>query len=142
MSKKIANVVRVALYDKYGGKCGYTGKPLDGTWQVDHKTPRCHPVWYQDEEYRIRIAGCANCNDMINLIPSLGIVNHYKRELDVEGFRRYLLKLHIRLLRLPKKTKVPRTQKRKEYMAKVSDAFGITPDKPFDGIFYFEKIKP
>jgi len=140
MGRAIARQIRNAIYDKYGGRCGYTGKPLDDTWQVDHKTPKCHPVWFQPEETKQRMGFNYSCNDAENLIPTLAIVNHYKRELDVEGFRRYLSKLHIRLSKLPKKTKVPRTEKRKQYMAKVSEAFGITPDKPFSGIFYFETI--
>jgi hypothetical protein len=47
---------------------------------------------------------------------------------------------HLRLGKLPKKTTRPQTMKRIEYMQKVADAFEITPEKPFEGKFYFEKL--
>jgi hypothetical protein len=45
---------------------------------------------------------------------------------------------HIRLGKLPKKTTRPQTIKRIEYMLKIAALFDITPEKPFNGIFYFE----
>ena len=41
----------------------------------------------------------------------------------------------------PKKPRTEESRKRKEYLGKVAEIFGITPEKPFDGIFYFERIK-
>lgn len=80
-----------------------------------------------------------DCDHIDNLLPALRIVNHYKRELDLDGFREYLNKLHIRISKLPKKSAVPRTLSRKIYLMNVAAVFGITLENPFDGLFYFEK---
>jgi 5-methylcytosine-specific restriction endonuclease McrA len=119
---------RKIIYDKYNGLCAYTGKPLDDTWQVDHIFPLC--------------SNAPDLNDIGNLVPTFAIINHYKRSLDLAGFRKYMLKFHERIAKLPKKTLVPRTEKRKQYMLKVAELFDITPDKPFSGTFYFETIQP
>lgn len=131
---------RQALYDKHNGTCYYTGKPLDDTWQVDHVWPRSHVIWYQSAE-TIRSWGLPpGPNDTTNLVPCLRIVNHYKRCKDVEEFRDFMSRFHIRLGKLPKKTRVTRTERRVLYMLKVAEAFDITPDKPFSGKFYFETL--
>jgi 5-methylcytosine-specific restriction endonuclease McrA len=120
------------IYERFGGLCAYTGVPLGEDWQVDHVTPSVHFRW---------LIAKGDKNNIDNLFPALRIVNHYKREKDLEQFRRFMLSFHLRLKKLPKKTRVNRTEKRKEYMHKVADAFGITIEKPFDGLFYFEKQK-
>jgi hypothetical protein len=76
-----------------------------------------------------------------NLLPALRVVNHYKRSLTVEQFRERLTTLHLRLAKLPKKTRLEKTAKRIEYLNHIADLFGITVDKPFDGVFYFEKLQ-
>lgn len=140
MGRAIPRVARNSVYIKYGGRCGYTGKPLDATWQVDHKIPKSHPIWWQADEAKARRGINYSCNDIENLMPALSIVNHYKRALDVEEFRKYLMQFHKRLSKLPKKTRIFRTEKRKEYMRRVAEAFDIEVDKPFSGVFYFETI--
>lgn len=128
MSKK-----REQIRMKYGGLCAYSGLPLDDNWQVDHICPKSHWKWYQPSTVE-------KPDDIENLIPALRILNHYKRGLDLEGWRKYLLTLHVRLGKLPKKTMVDRSAKRKAYLLEVAAAFGITPEKPFNGVFYFETI--
>lgn len=125
--------IRELVHQKYNGLCAYTGKPLGDDWQVDHVTPKCHYQWHQMNETK-------KPDDVDNLLPAIKIINHYKRSLDLEGFRRYMLEFHIRLAKLPKKTTVIRTQKRKEYMLTVAELFNITADKPFSGKFYYENI--
>lgn len=115
---------REIIKNKYNGLCGYCGKPLDEGWQIDHIKPK-------------RIGGG---NDLDNLIPTIGIVNHYKRALGLEGFRKYMNTFHLRLGKLPKNTKSEKTLKRKEYLQKVADLFGIDAETPFKGKFYFEEI--
>lgn len=127
MSKKI----RDEVYKKYNGCCAYTGKPLDEKWQIDHITPKHY--------YKFILIEDQNQNDINNLLPTFQIINHYKRGLDLEGFRWYMLDFHLRLTKLPKKTLVERTQKRKEYMFKIAELFDITVDEPFCGTFWFEK---
>ena len=129
----ISKKIRLQVYEKYGGLCGYTGKPLGDKWEVDHVTPQSHYRWYQSSE-------TMKCDDIANLIPAIKIINHYKRGRDLEQFRRYISTLHIRLKKLPKKTMVARTENRKRYLLEVAEHFGVTPDNPFNGTFYFETI--
>lgn len=137
MNKKL----RQQVYEKYNGLCAYTGKPLGNDWQVDHITSKVL------HSYRVLYNGSGideinerrkEVDNIDNLMPAIKIVNHYKRSLDLEGFRDYMLSFHKRLKKLPKKTIVYETQRRKEYMLKVAELFDITPDKPFNGKFYFE----
>ncbi|AXF52601.1 MAG: hypothetical protein [Caudoviricetes sp.] len=138
MNKKTREQVRL----KYNGLCAYTGKLLGDDWQVDHMTSvykQTNNAYYtasNPDEINIIIS---KVHDINNLMPALRIVNHYKRSLDLEGFRDYMSDFHKRLAKLPKKTSVERTAKRIEYMNKVADAFDITTDKPFSGLFFFEK---
>lgn len=136
MNKETRDLIK----SKYNNKCAYTGKDLDSDWQIDHVRSRyIHSYFYTGEvdylEYKKQ-------EDVIdNLMPTLRIVNHYKRALDLEGFRKYMMTFHIRLSKLPKNTRLEKTKKRIEYMNKVAAAFDITTDKPFSGKFYFETFK-
>lgn len=137
VSKKVREQVRL----KFKGLCAYTGKPLDDKWQVDHVMSKVKNEWLK-KGYACpkQIVFLENVDCIENLLPALKIVNHYKRSLDLYGFRAYMLNFHTRLGKLPKKTLVESTQKRKEYMFKVAELFDITPDKPFNGVFYFETL--
>lgn len=118
---------------KFGGLCAYTGTPLEDDWQVDHINPK-----------RLYDAGRINGdpNHIDNLIPCQRIVNHYKRAEPLDSFRTWLLGgLHERLKKLPKNPKAEKTVKHKAYLLEVAGLFDITPDKPFSGKFYFEKIE-
>lgn len=115
---------RQVIHDKFGGRCAYTGKPLGDDWQIDHVVPK-------------RQGGTDNDD---NLVPVLAIANHYKRCLDNEKFKKWLLGgLHERLKKLPKNPRTERGRKRKEYLLKVADAFDIAEDKPFCGKLWFER---
>jgi hypothetical protein len=127
MNKKL----RQQIFDKFNGLCAYTGKPLEDNWQVDHMEPHFYARMWQRDHNRTE-----------NLVPALRIVNHYKRCKDLEQFREYMLTFHIRLKKLPKNPYATHPKKRKEYMMKVAEAFGITIDRPFGGKFYFELNNP
>ena len=121
---------RKAVYDKYWWLCAYTWQPLGDDWQVDHVFPKyLHRMW-SIKEYHV--------NDIENLLPAIRIVNHYKRGETLEWFRKYMLRFHERLRKLPKKTSVPRTAERIKYMNKVAEVFWITAEKPFSWVFFFE----
>lgn len=120
---------RQEVFNKYGGKCAYTGKELGNDWQVDH----------METKFRCRMFG-KDANSPENLVPALRIVNHYKRRKSLEEWREYMKTFHTRLAKLPKKNRVEKRSKTKAYMLAVAEAFGITADKPFNGVFYFETI--
>ncbi len=130
---------------KFNGLCAYSGKPLGDDWQVDHVQSKIN---HQYKTFRSgltiseQLAERNKVNHIDNLFPACRIVNHYKRSLDLEGFRQYMKSFHLRLAKLPKNTNVPRTKSRKEYMMKVAEIFSITPEKPFNGTFYFETLEP
>ncbi|WP_437918569.1 hypothetical protein [Sphingobacterium sp. LRF_L2] len=140
---KISKKDRELVKQKYNGLCAYTGKALGDDWQVDHVTSvykhsndaYCRYVNIDDIRENIQ-----KVHDLDNLLPALKIVNHYKRSLDLEGFRRYMKDFHKRLAKLPKTTGVPATKRRIVYMNNVADAFDVSVDKPFLGKFYFEII--
>lgn len=129
------------VYNKFNGLCAYSGKPLTHDWQVDHMKSKIK------HEFNSRI-NCSDINELNarmksvnhidNLMPALRMVNHYKRGYDLEAFRTFMSTFHLRLSKLPKKTKIESTKKRISYMNKIAEIFDITPDKPFSGIFYFE----
>ena len=127
---------RKIVYEKYNWLCAYTWKPLWDDWQVDHIKPK----WQFG--YVTKTPDHENMNHVDNLLPAIRRVNHYKRGLDLEWFRSYMLRFHERLRKLPKKTRVESTQKRIDYINHIAELFWITPDKPFDWKFYFEKITP
>jgi 5-methylcytosine-specific restriction endonuclease McrA len=125
---------REQIFNKFNGLCAYSGIPLEADWQIDHIKPK---IMYQIGSYPYE----GNPNNIDNLVPCQRIINHYKRALPIDTFRTWFLgELHLRLKKLPKNPKVNKSIKHKEYLLKVASYFDITVDKPFSGIFYFEKI--
>jgi hypothetical protein len=125
---------RERIYNKFDGRCAYTGKPLDDTWQIDYIMPQL--LWYihcVPPEVKIK-------DDIGNFLPCLRIVNHYKRARTLNEFRDFMIKFPERYAKLPKKTRVPATQKRKEYLEKVKEAFDDSPIWT-EGKFWFEVQK-
>lgn len=127
----MSKIDRQKIYDKYGGLCAYTGHPLDEKWQVDHIEPKFFYRMFRIEQ---------DCNHESNLAPAIRIVNHYKREKGLAEFRKYMLTFHERIAKLPKNPLVEKSKKRKAYMLEVARLFDITPEKPFNGKFYFETL--
>jgi len=118
-------ISRQEVYDKYDGLCAYSGTPLEDDWQVDHLVSQNH----------------GGGDNIGNLMPAQRIINHYKRALPVDIFRvMWLGGLHKRLGK-PKNPRTDKSRKTKEYRLKVASYFGITPDKPFSGKFYFEQLE-
>lgn len=131
MTKK--EKIRVHLWQKYNGRCAYCGKPLGDDWQIDHIKPVIRyglkPIYPE--------------NDVLeNMVPAISIINHYKRAVDIELFRKWLLgELHVRMTKLPKNPKCEKSIRHKAYMLRIAELFDITPDKPFSGVFYMETLK-
>jgi len=102
---------RQTVYSKTNGHCGYCGKKISlPDMQVDHMKSKF----------------MGGTDDIANLMPTCRRCNHYKRSLDVEGFRKYLATLHERIMQ--------------NYIVKVGVDYGIVVIKPFNGKFYFEEI--
>lgn len=140
---RISKKSRESIKNKYNGLCAYSGTPLEDDWQVDHIHPKRSSIWHQSSEYKNKIGfDMDGLNDPRNLVPCQRIINHYKRALSLEEYRNwYLGELHLRLRKLPKNPKAEKSIKHKEYLLKVASYFGITEDKPFNKVFYFEKLK-
>jgi 5-methylcytosine-specific restriction endonuclease McrA len=122
---------RLDVFNKYGGRCAYCGIELDiNDFQVDHKVPKRY----------FEISGEDGVDDIDNLMPSCSVCNHYKRSLSLENYRNeWLGKLHLRIKRIPKNPRSDKGKKYKKYMEKILERYNISEDKPFDGVFYFEK---
>lgn len=126
---------RALIKQKFGGKCAYSGTELEDDWQVDHVAPVIR-------NWGTKGAVFEEAHNLDNMLPVQGIINHYKHSMSLEEFRTwYLGGLHERLKKLPKNPKTEKSIKRKAYLLKVAAFFGITPDKPFSGKFYFETIQ-
>lgn len=124
--------MRQRIYNKFGGLCAYSGTPLEDDWQIDHIKPIIRNL---DGIVRFKDNDCEE-----NMFPVQKLINHYKHSLSLEDFRTlYLGSLHERLKKLPKNLRTEKSRKRKEYMMRIAEYFGITPDRPFSGTFYFEK---
>lgn len=111
---------RETVYAKYNGHCGYCGNVIEyKNMQVDHIYPKCL------QNFSVN---APNLDHIDNLMPSCRRCNHYKRAETVERFRKMMMTLHERLA--------------EQYTTKVAINYGIVVLKPFDGIFYFERMHP
>lgn len=132
---------RQKVFDKCGGRCAYCGCELTDRWQVDHAISKQYWFYFNLDNPK-------GVDHIDNLMPACVPCNHYKRSLCVDayhnhtGFRNYMMKFHLRLAKLPKKTMVERAKNRVVYMQIIADKYNITPDNPFSGVFYFETLKP
>lgn len=114
----ISKAVRMAVYEKYGGRCAYCGRKIDyKDMQVDHFLPL--------RGWGIEPPGA---NDISNLMPSCRMCNHYKRANSLETFRWYIQEIPRKL--------------RENYIYKVGVVYGNIVEnekKPIE--FYFETHK-
>lgn len=109
---------RQRVWLKYNKHCAYCGKELKyKDMQIDHLKPKAYTPFPNDRYSEVNLFG--------NLMPSCRRCNHYKRALNLEGFRRLIKTLHQRISN--------------QYISKVAIDYGIIRIEPFNGIFYFEK---
>jgi len=131
ISKKNREIIK----QKFCCRCAYSGTILEDDWQVEHIKPVRRNWWTNTAENKEN-------HNLDNMFPVQKIINHYKHSYSLDDFRNWLLAgLHERLKKLPKNPKTEKSIKHKKYMLEVAQFFGITEDKPFSGIFYFEKQK-
>lgn len=117
MDKKL----RERIYNKLDGHCSYCGREIKfKEMQVDHVEPQYKKV--DPLHFGLSI----DVDSFENLMPACRRCNHYKRASDLEWFRKRMTSLHERISN--------------HYINKVAIDFGMMQVKPFDGIFYFEKL--
>lgn len=113
--------VRERVHQKFGGHCAYCGTAIEyKQMQVDHYYPQCKAKFYAR---RSKI----DVHAEENLMPTCRRCNHYKRARTPKQFKELMQTLHERIESI--------------YIMKVAVDFGIATVKPFDGSFYFEKLK-
>src|SRR5690349_7290385 len=113
--------VREKIYSKFEGRCAYCGKLIEyKQMQVDHYYPQCKARFYLK-----RFGIDVHSED--NLMPACRRCNHYKRAATPKQFKTLMKTLHERLEAI--------------YILKVAVDFGMATIQPFDGLFYFEKLK-
>jgi hypothetical protein len=88
--------------------------------QVDHYYPQCKARFYL-RRFKIDV------HAEENLMPTCRRCNHYKRAATPKQFKELMKTLHERLEAI--------------YILKVAVDFGMATIQPFDGHFYFEKLK-
>ena len=122
---------RERIYNKFGGRCAYSGTPLEDDWEIDH----VHPVIRSLDGSML----FKDADKETNMVPAQKAINRYKGSLGLQEFRDWFIgELHLRLRKLPKNPRKPHTKAKKKRMLKIAGYFGITEDKPFNGKFYFE----
>ena len=123
---------RRTVYDKYEGHCAYCGKEIAlEEMQIDHIWPKASAAYIGTNHKYSNLWAVGEptngINHISNLNPSCRRCNHYKRDNYLEGFRHQLQTLHERI--------------QKQYIDKVAIDYGIITVQPWDGVFYFERIK-
>jgi 5-methylcytosine-specific restriction endonuclease McrA len=117
----ISKSVRERVHKKFDGHCAYCGKEIQySQMQIDHFYPQCKGKFYS-RRFKIDV------HAEENLMPTCRRCNHYKRAASPGQFRKLMKTLHERLDKI--------------YILSVARDFGMATVKPFDGLFYFEKVR-
>lgn len=129
--KPIPKAMRQKVYDKYHGHCAYCGKEIGyKDMQIDHIVPVMKSYYgIKEEAERVRrMIADGSLNGIDNLMPACRACNFYKSMNDIERFRQRIL------------TELEHTC-RSTFQTKLAMQYGMISYKPWDGKFYFEKIK-
>jgi len=104
--------IREQVWKKYNCKCAYCGEHLEyNKMQVDHIEPK-----YKGGK-----------DDIKNYNPACRQCNFYKSTFNLEQFKQQLITITERI--------------KKPFIVRLAMKYGIISFKPFDGEFYFEKLK-
>ncbi len=129
--KPIPKAIRLKVYEKYNGHCAYCGKEIAmKDMQVDHITPISYSIYgpiEQAENVR-QMFEDDNINGIDNLMPSCRSCNFYKGINDIERFRQRIL------------SQLDHTC-RSSFQTRLAMQYGMIKYVPWDGKFYFERIK-
>ena len=117
--KAIPKQVRQQVYDKCNGHCAYCGCKLDiKDMQVDHI----------ESVYRAEYNGKDADDTIYNYMPACRACNFYKGTFTLKQFRSHLLNTLSNTCR-------------ESFQTKLAMKYGMLTYQPWDGRFYFEKIK-
>lgn len=122
--------MRQLVYGKYGGHCAYCGCELEyKDMQVDHADITIWMTMYGNDKERAQQAVKDNSiNGIENLMPACRQCNYYKGVDDIEKFR-------YKVKELLENTCI------NTFQARLAMKYRIIKHTPWDGKFYFEKIK-
>lgn len=110
--RKLTKSERQSVYEKCAGHCAYCGCEIEyQDMQVDH----------------VQSLHQGGTDELDNMLPSCRSCNHYKRSLDLEGYRQYLSGVSHRLMR----DSIP---------YQVAIRFGLVKHITDDITFYFETL--
>lgn len=110
--KHIPKSLRLDVYNKYSGHCGYCGCEIEMKgMQVDH----------------IKSVNRGGDNTFQNLMPSCRMCNYYKHTYSLEEFRKEMHTIHERIA--------------KPFITRLGMKYGIVHIKKFNGVFYFEEYE-
>lgn len=108
--KKLTKAQRLRVYNMYGGRCAYCGRPIRyEDMQVDHMVPLYNGGADNEENY----------------VPACRMCNHYKSTYTVEKLREQLDMLQERL--------------RKDYIYRLALQYGLVREAENKITFFFEK---
>lgn len=131
MRKPLSKPIRKLVFDKYNGHCAYCGKEIAlKEMQVDHAIAYAQSI-YGPKESRDRVGQMIaddSINSIDNLMPSCRPCNFYKGGWDIEAFR-------LRIKETLEHTCCS------SFQSRLAMQYGILEFKPWDGKFYFEKMK-
>ena len=126
--KNLTKAERQQVHDRFGGKCSYCGDPLVKGWHVDHlKAIKRTSYWNKKLK---RFVNTGNCNrpehdTMDNLMPSCASCNINKRDLSLEGFRKFITNLIVSL-------------NRDSVQYKIAKRYGLVKETSIKVKFWFE----
>ena len=116
--KRWTTAEREAVYQKTGGHCAYCGREISRQeMQMDHVKP---VKLYEGSE------GCADLNDLENILPACRSCNHYKHTFTLEKFRAAL-------------ERMPAVLERDSVTYRNAVRFGLVRPTPHKVVFYFER---
>ena len=119
MSKtKIADVLRLAIYDAYKGKCFYTGEPVAYIdFEVDHIIPESLASEIESIKIRLGLGDDFHINSVENLVPSKPGINLRK---NGELFSDNTLLLYLEQTKAKKETVIALCNKYKKQRSRAN----------------------
>lgn len=118
--------VRLQVFEKCGGHCGYCGNAIElKQMHVDHIQPK-QRGWSEDAAAKINLV--KGSDDIENFMPACKRCNLWKKTFSIETFRKEIQMQHERLLR-------------DSAGYRLASDFGVIQAETKPIVFYFEQIQ-